>query len=154
MSPLRKFDYAIMVGPLSVSKPPITAPLRIARRSYILIPCPTSSTAGKVPLADASQSPFPATTSTSLAKLLSGAVETLKAAGLPDDAIDVAWVPGAWELPLVAQRFAEAGSYAAVLCLGAVIKGETTHDEHINRQVSLSLGAIALKTASRCCLAC
>lgn len=78
-------------------------------------------------------------------KLLSGAVETLTAAGVPDQAIDVAWVPGAWELPLVAQRFAESGSYAAVLCLGAVIKGETTHDEHINRQVSLSLGEIALK---------
>jgi 6,7-dimethyl-8-ribityllumazine synthase len=78
------------------------------------------------------------------ARLLTGAVETLLAAGVPDDAIDVAWVPGAWELPLVAERLADAGNYAAVLCLGAVIKGETTHDEHINRQVSLSLGQIAL----------
>jgi 6,7-dimethyl-8-ribityllumazine synthase len=78
-------------------------------------------------------------------KLLSGAVETLRAA-VADAAIDVAWVPGAWEIPLVAQRLAQSGSFAAVLCLGAVIKGETTHDEHINRQVSLSLGQIALQT--------
>src|SRR5262245_24846790 len=79
-------------------------------------------------------------------KLLAGAVETLKAAGVSEDALDVAWVPGAWEIPLIAQRFAETDEYAAVLCLGAVIKGETTHDEHINRQVSLSLGEIALET--------
>ncbi len=79
-------------------------------------------------------------------KLLQGAVETLTAAGMADDDIDVAWVPGAWEIPLVAQRFAETGRYAAVLTLGAVIKGETTHDEHINRQVSLSLGEISLVT--------
>jgi len=77
-------------------------------------------------------------------KLLSGAVETLKAAGVADEAIDVAWVPGAWEIPIVAQRMALGEQYAAVLCLGAVIRGETTHDEHINRQVSLSLGQIAL----------
>jgi 6,7-dimethyl-8-ribityllumazine synthase len=78
-------------------------------------------------------------------KLLTGAVETLRAGGVADDAIDVAWVPGAWEIPLVAQRLAFSKKYTAVLCLGAVIKGETTHDEHINRQVSLSLGQIALE---------
>jgi len=79
-------------------------------------------------------------------KLLAGAVETLRAAGIADDAIDVAWVPGAWEIPLVAQRMARSQKYAAVLCLGAVIRGETTHDEHINRQVSLSVGQLALET--------
>ena len=79
-------------------------------------------------------------------KLLSGAVETLRAGGVADDAIDVAWVPGAWELPFIVQRMARSERYAAVLCLGAVIKGETTHDEHINRQVSTSLGQIALDT--------
>jgi 6,7-dimethyl-8-ribityllumazine synthase len=79
-------------------------------------------------------------------KLLTGAVETLRAAGVTDEAISVAWVPGAWEIPLAAQRMAESGSYVAVLCLGCVIKGETTHDEHINRQVSLSLGQLALDT--------
>jgi 6,7-dimethyl-8-ribityllumazine synthase len=80
------------------------------------------------------------------AKLLTGAVETLRAGGVSDDAIDVAWVPGAWEIPLVAHRLALSKKYVAVLCLGAVIKGETTHDEHINRQVSASLGQIALES--------
>jgi len=79
-------------------------------------------------------------------KLLDGAVDTLCAHGVVDDAIDVAWVPGAWEIPLVAGRFAKSGRYAAVLCLGAVIRGETSHDQHINRQVSLSLGRMAIET--------
>lgn len=79
-------------------------------------------------------------------KLLSGAVETLKAHGVDDQSIDVAWVPGAWEIPIVAARLARTGNYAAVLCLGAVIRGETSHDQHINRQVSLSLGQLAVET--------
>lgn len=78
-------------------------------------------------------------------KLLDGAVETLTENGVADDAIDVAWVPGAWEIPLVAMRMAESGDYAAVLCLGAVIRGETTHDEHINRGVSMAMMDIALE---------
>lgn len=79
-------------------------------------------------------------------KLLDGAVDTLRAHRVADDAIDVAWVPGAWEIPLVAERFAKSGRYAAVLCLGAVIRGETSHDQHINRQISLSLGRTAIET--------
>jgi 6,7-dimethyl-8-ribityllumazine synthase len=80
------------------------------------------------------------------AKLLAGAVEKLTMSGVPDANIDVAWAPGAWELPLVASRFARSGEYVAVLCLGAVIRGETTHDQYINQQVSRSLGQIALET--------
>lgn len=79
-------------------------------------------------------------------KLLAGAVQTLTAAGVAEGEIDVAWVPGAWEIPLIAQRLARSHQYVAILTLGAVIKGETTHDEHINRQVSLSLGKISLET--------
>ncbi|MBW3600222.1 MAG: 6,7-dimethyl-8-ribityllumazine synthase [Planctomycetes bacterium] len=79
-------------------------------------------------------------------KLLSGAIETLTSHGVAEDAIDVAWVPGAWEAPVVVQRMARGGRYAAVVCLGAVIRGETTHDQHINQQVSQSLGRIALET--------
>ena len=79
-------------------------------------------------------------------RLLSGAVSTLKEHGVQDSDVDIAWVPGAWELPLVTQRLAESRRYAAVICLGAVIRGETTHDQHINRQVSLSLGDISLRT--------
>ena len=79
-------------------------------------------------------------------KLLDGAVDTLTSHGVPDDAMDVAWVPGAWEIPIAASRFAHSGQCAAVLCLGAVIRGETTHDQHISRQVSLSLGRLALES--------
>lgn len=79
-------------------------------------------------------------------KLLAGAVATLVGAGIADDSIDVVWVPGAWEIPLVAARLAQLQRYAGVICLGAVIRGETTHDQHINRQVSTSLGRIALET--------
>jgi len=78
-------------------------------------------------------------------KLLEGALQTLSEAGVSDDNIDVAWVPGAWELPVIADRFAKRGEYAAILCLGAVIRGETSHDQHINRQASLSLGELAIK---------
>jgi 6,7-dimethyl-8-ribityllumazine synthase len=79
-------------------------------------------------------------------QLLSGAVETLTGRGVADDDIDVAWVPGAWELPLVAHRMAESRGYVAVLCLGAVIRGETTHDRQINRAVSLGLTEASLAT--------
>lgn len=79
-------------------------------------------------------------------KLLAGAVETLASHNVDDGTIDVAWVPGAWELPVIAAKLARSGKYSAVLCLGAVIKGETSHDEHINRQVSLGLGQISLET--------
>jgi 6,7-dimethyl-8-ribityllumazine synthase len=79
-------------------------------------------------------------------KLLAGALATLAENGVGDDRVDVAWVPGAWEIPLVAQRMAAGGRYAAVICLGAVIRGETTHDEHINRTVSVGLGELGLDT--------
>jgi 6,7-dimethyl-8-ribityllumazine synthase len=77
-------------------------------------------------------------------KLLDGAVITLTDNGVADEAIDVAWVPGSFEIPLIAQRMADSGAYSAVLCLGAVIRGETSHDLHINRAVSLAISQIAL----------
>jgi 6,7-dimethyl-8-ribityllumazine synthase len=77
------------------------------------------------------------------ARLLEGAVATLTRHGVQDQLIHVAWVPGAWEIPLVAQELASHGTYEAILCLGAVIQGETTHDRQINRQVSASLGQLA-----------
>jgi 6,7-dimethyl-8-ribityllumazine synthase len=77
-------------------------------------------------------------------KLLDGAVRTLIQHGVADDEIDVAWVPGAFEIPLVADRLAKSGEYAAVICLGAVIRGETSHDQHINRAVSLGITEAAL----------
>jgi 6,7-dimethyl-8-ribityllumazine synthase len=79
-------------------------------------------------------------------KLLAGAVKTLTEHGVADDAIVVTWVPGAFEIPLIADRLATSGQYAAVLCLGAVIRGETTHDQHINRAVSLGLMEAGLRS--------
>jgi 6,7-dimethyl-8-ribityllumazine synthase len=71
--------------------------------------------------------------------LLDGATATLKSAGVKDEAIDVAFVPGAFEIPLIADQMAGSGKYIAVLCLGAVIRGDTSHDLHINRAVSLGI---------------
>ncbi len=76
-------------------------------------------------------------------RLLDAARRVLLEAGVPEDWIDTAWVPGAWELPAAAAVLAFSGRYAAVLCLGAVIRGETMHDQYINLQVSTSLGHIA-----------
>jgi len=78
-------------------------------------------------------------------KLLRGALDTLSEHAVAASAIDVIWVPGAWEIPLVAQRMALSRCYAAILCLGAVIRGETTHDQHINRAVSLTLADLAVR---------
>jgi 6,7-dimethyl-8-ribityllumazine synthase len=72
-------------------------------------------------------------------RLLEGAVSTLKAAGVDEEMIDVAWVPGAFEIPLAADKMAGSRRYSAVLCLGAVIRGDTTHDQHINRAVSMGI---------------
>ena len=79
-------------------------------------------------------------------RLLSGALDALAQHGIPDDRIVVAWVPGAFEIPVVAARLAAIDRYSAVLCLGAVIRGETTHDQHINRAVSLELAALSVRT--------
>ena len=72
-------------------------------------------------------------------KLLAGAVSTLEKAGLARQNIVVSRVPGAWELPLAAKWLADLSTVGAVITLGAVIRGETTHDQHINRAVSLAL---------------
>lgn len=78
-------------------------------------------------------------------RLVDGAVQTLVARGVSEDRIDVAWVPGAFEIPTVASQLAGAGCYAAILCLGAVIRGETSHDQHINRAVSSALAQLGVQ---------
>jgi 6,7-dimethyl-8-ribityllumazine synthase len=77
-------------------------------------------------------------------RLLEGAVQTLTAHGVADDRIDVIWTPGAFEIPSVANSLAAGGRYVAIICLGAVIRGETTHDQHINRAVSTTLCEIGV----------
>ncbi|MEM1303601.1 MAG: 6,7-dimethyl-8-ribityllumazine synthase, partial [Planctomycetota bacterium] len=76
-------------------------------------------------------------------KLLDGAVAKLTEAGVADDMIDVAWVPGAWEIPVVTQRLADTCRYGAIITLGAVIKGDTPHDHWINQGVTDALMRIA-----------
>ena len=80
-------------------------------------------------------------------RLLAGAVDTLVARGVPSEDIDVAWVPGAFEIPTVAAQFASAGSYKAVICLGCVIRGETSHDRYINDAVSHALARLGAEAS-------
>jgi len=72
-------------------------------------------------------------------RMLEGATWQLAEAGLPAEAVEIAWVPGAFELPLAADRLAATGRFAAVLCLGAVIKGETSHDRIIAQAVAAGI---------------
>ena len=73
-------------------------------------------------------------------RLLEGALDTLRRHGSDDDHLTVVRVPGSFEIPLMADRLAKIGKYAAVICLGAVIQGDTTHHEHINQQVAAGIG--------------
>lgn len=78
--------------------------------------------------------------------LLTGAVETLERHGVRDGDISIAWVPGSFELPMVAKTFAQTGRYDAVICLGAVIRGETGHYDMVAGQASGGTGAVGLET--------
>ncbi|AKO45448.1 6,7-dimethyl-8-ribityllumazine synthase [[Haemophilus] ducreyi] len=79
-------------------------------------------------------------------KLLSGAVDTLVRHGAVESDIDTVWVPGAFEIPLVAKKMAESGKYDAVICLGTVIRGSTTHYDYVCNEVAKGIGAVALQT--------
>jgi len=79
-------------------------------------------------------------------RLLDGALATLKKYKVREEDIRISWVPGAFEIPLIARRFADDEDCQAVICLGAVIRGETSHDEHINRAVSLEIAKITTET--------
>ena len=79
-------------------------------------------------------------------QLVQGALDGLKRHGVGDDAIDVVWVPGSFEIPLVAQRLAVSRRYAAVLCLGAVIRGDTDHYDHVAGGAAHGVAQAALAT--------
>jgi 6,7-dimethyl-8-ribityllumazine synthase len=79
-------------------------------------------------------------------RLLAGALEVLQKAGACEDMIDVAKVPGAFEIPLVARRMAASDRFDAVICLGAVIRGETPHFEYISREASRGIADAAWET--------
>lgn len=76
--------------------------------------------------------------------LCAGAIERLQELGIPSDAIQAVWVPGAVEIPLIAQQFARRADIGAVICLGAVIRGETTHYDYVCQQVSYGCQKVAL----------
>ena len=78
--------------------------------------------------------------------LLSGALDSLKRHEAPDENIDVAWVPGSFEIPLVAQKMAASGNYDAVICLGAVIRGSTPHFDYVAAEVSKGVARVGLDT--------
>ena len=79
-------------------------------------------------------------------KLLGGAIDGLKRHEVEEDQIDVAWVPGAFEIPLIAQKMAQSGKYDAVICLGAVIRGATTHYDYVCAEVSKGIAQVSLQT--------
>jgi 6,7-dimethyl-8-ribityllumazine synthase len=80
------------------------------------------------------------------ARLLGGALDALKRHGAQDDDVEIAWVPGAFEIPLIAQKMAESGKYDAVITLGAVIRGSTPHFDYVAAEVAKGVAAISLKT--------
>ncbi|MEG2000122.1 MAG: 6,7-dimethyl-8-ribityllumazine synthase [Evtepia sp.] len=79
-------------------------------------------------------------------KLLQGATDGLVRHGVEDDDITLAWVPGAFEIPLAAERMAESGKYDAVICLGAVIRGATSHYDYVCSEVSKGIAQVSLKS--------
>ena len=81
-----------------------------------------------------------------VSKLVGGALDTLHRHETADHDVDVAWVPGAFEIPLAAKKMVESGKYDAVLCLGAVIRGSTTHYDYVCNEVSKGVAQVGLQT--------
>lgn len=79
-------------------------------------------------------------------KLLSGAIYGLERHNVAKNDIDVAWVPGAFEIPLIAKKMAESGKYDAVICLGAVIRGATSHYDYVCNEVSKGVASVSLSS--------
>ncbi len=80
------------------------------------------------------------------AKLLSGAMDGLLRHGVREEDVHVAWVPGAFEIPLIASKMAKSGKYDAVICLGAVIRGATSHYDYVCNEASKGIAAVSLET--------
>ena len=79
-------------------------------------------------------------------KLLGGALDGLKRHEVNEENIDIAWVPGAFEIPLIASKMAKSGKYDAVICLGAVIRGGTSHYDYVCNEVSKGIAQVSLTT--------
>ena len=81
-----------------------------------------------------------------VSKLIDGAADGLSRHGVDMDTVDLAWVPGAFEVPLTAKKMAESGKYDAILCLGAVIRGETDHYAYVSTEVTKGIAQVSLST--------
>lgn len=81
-----------------------------------------------------------------VSKLLSGAVDGLVRHDVNEDNIHVAWVPGAFEIPLIASKMAKSGKYDAIICLGAVIRGNTSHYDYVCSEVSKGIAQVSLSS--------
>lgn len=79
-------------------------------------------------------------------KLLDGALDCLKRHGVDEETIDVAWVPGAFEIPLIASKMAGGGKYDAIICLGAVIRGNTSHYDYVCNEVTKGIASVSLSS--------
>lgn len=81
-----------------------------------------------------------------VSKLIDGAADALARHGVDLDTVDLAWVPGAFEIPSAAKKMAESGRYDALICLGAVIRGETDHYEHVATEVTKGIAQVSLSS--------
>jgi len=79
-------------------------------------------------------------------RLLDGALDALRRHGASEDAITVAWVPGSFELPLIAKQFAQSGRYDSVICLGCILRGDTPHFEYVASETAKGIAQVALDT--------
>ena len=81
-----------------------------------------------------------------VSRLIGGALDGLKRHDVPEEQIDLAWVPGAFEIPLIAKKMAMSKKYDAVICLGAVIRGSTSHYDYVCNEVSKGVAAVSLES--------
>ncbi len=81
-----------------------------------------------------------------VAKLVGGALDALKRHDVADDDIEIAWVPGAFEIPLIAEKMAASKKYDAVICLGAVIRGSTSHYDYVCNEVTKGIATVSLRS--------
>ena len=81
-----------------------------------------------------------------VSKLVGGALDGLKRHGVNEEDVDVAWVPGAFEIPLIAKKMAQCGKYDAVICVDAVIRGSTTHYDYVCSEVSKGIASVSLSS--------
>ncbi|MCD7891407.1 MAG: 6,7-dimethyl-8-ribityllumazine synthase [Ruminococcus sp.] len=79
-------------------------------------------------------------------KLLGGALDILKRHDVNEDSVDVAWVPGAFEIPLIASKMAKSGKYDAIICLGAIIRGSTSHYDLVCNETAKGIATVSLNS--------